>query len=71
MTATALKKELIKAIGNINDAGFLQAVYTIVNDRNQKKEYDLSEEQWAEIERRKKNTGAGKARRLPGQKLKR
>ncbi len=62
MTATTLKKELIKAIDNISDAGFLQAVYTIVNEKSREEEYDLSPEQWAEIERRRKNYISGKSK---------
>ena len=62
MTATALKKELIKAIDNINDAGFLQAVYTIVNEKSHEHGHDLSAEQWTEIERRRKAYKSGKSK---------
>ena len=62
MTATALKRELAKAIDNINDAGFLQAIYTIVNQKNHEQEYELSPEQWTEIERRRNNYKNGKSK---------
>ena len=62
MTATTLKKEQIKAIDNISDAGFLQAVYIIVNEKSREEEYALSPEQWAEIERRRKNYKNGKSK---------
>jgi hypothetical protein len=62
MTTTALKKELIKAIGNIDDNSFLEAVYTIVNEKNLEQRYELSPEQWKEIERRQKVHKAGKSK---------
>jgi hypothetical protein len=62
MTATTLKKELVKAIDSINDAGFLQAVYTIVNQKKHKEEYDLSPGQWTEIEGRRRNYKNGESK---------
>jgi hypothetical protein len=62
MTTTALKKELIKAIGNSDDASFLQAVYTLVNEKSQEQRYALNPDQWKEIERRQKEYKAGKSK---------
>jgi hypothetical protein len=60
MTATALKKELHKAIDNIDDKTFLQAVYTIVNEK--KNQFDLSPQEWKEVELAQKLHKAGKTK---------
>ncbi|HEV7230617.1 MAG TPA: hypothetical protein VGO45_04770 [Bacteroidia bacterium] len=60
MTTTALKKELHKAIDSIDDATFLQAVYTIVNEK--KLQFDLSADEWKEIELAQKHHKAGKSK---------
>jgi microsomal dipeptidase-like Zn-dependent dipeptidase len=60
MTANTLKKELHKAIDHIEDASFLKAVYTIVNEK--KFEYDLSPDQWQDVERIQKLHKNGKSR---------
>ena len=59
MTATALKKELHKAIDIIEDESFLKAVYTIMNEKIY--DYDLTSEQWTEIEKRRKLYKSGKS----------
>lgn len=43
MTATALKKEIVKAIDTIEDENFLQAIYTIINNRNPTYDFELSD----------------------------
>ena len=70
MTATALKKELYKAISNIEDGPFLQAVYTIINDKRREQEYDLSPEQWTEIEHVQKEHKAGKSKNYSWEEVK-
>jgi len=60
MTTTALKKELHKAIDGIDDATFLQAVYTIINEK--KFQFDLSPGEWKEIERIQKLHKSGKSK---------
>jgi len=60
MTTTALKKELHKAIDDIDDESFLRAVYTIVNEK--KSQFDLSEEEWKEVELAQKLHKAGKSK---------
>ncbi len=60
--SNSIKKELIKAIDSIYDANFLQAVYTIVNEKSREDEYELSAEQWSEIENRRKDYKGGKSK---------
>lgn len=62
MTTATLKKNLHKAIDIIKDESFLQAVYTIVNEKTQEYESNLSPEQWAEIDHRVKLHKAGKSK---------
>ena len=62
MTTTTLKKHLHKAIDIIKDEDFLQAVYTIVNEKTHEYEPRLSPEQWAEIDHRVKLHKAGKSK---------
>ena len=59
MTATALKKEMHKAIDSIEDADFLQAIYILLNTKRTDY-YELTEAQWKEIERRQKLYKSGK-----------
>ena len=63
MTTPTLRKELHKAIDTIADSKFLEAVYTIINEKTQEEEYSLSPEQWKEIDHRVKlhNTGKSKS----------
>ena len=60
MTTTTLKKEIHKAIDNIDDDTFLQAVYTIVNEK--KFQFDLSAAEWKEVELAQKQHKAGKSK---------
>ncbi len=62
MTATTLKKELHKAIDNIEDESFLQAVYTIINKQSAEYEYNLNPKEWAEIEGIQKQHKSGKSK---------
>lgn len=62
MTTATLKKNLHKAIDSIKDESFLQAVYTIVNEKTQEYDPNLSPEQWAEIDHRVKLHKAGKSK---------
>ena len=60
MTTTTLKSELHKAIDNIDDAVFLQAVFTIINEK--KVQFDLNTEEWKELERVQKDHKSGKSK---------
>lgn len=62
MTATALKKELHKAIDTISDSKFLEAVYTIINEKTREEEYGLTADQWKEIDHRVKLHKTGKSK---------
>lgn len=62
MSARTLKQNLHKAIDSIKDESFLQAVSTIVNEKTHEYEYDLSPEQWAEIDHRVRLHKAGKSK---------
>jgi hypothetical protein len=64
MTKTALKKELHKAIDNIDDNSILEAVYTILNSRASSSSFELSDEDWRIIEERKSLYEAGKLKTL-------
>ncbi len=44
MTTSALKKEIIKTIDTIEDENFLQAIYTIINNRNPQYDFELSDD---------------------------
>ena len=62
MTTTVLKKEMHQAIDVIEDAGFLKAVHTILNEKKDEYDHDLSPDQWEEIDRRIKLHKAGKSK---------
>jgi hypothetical protein len=62
MTQTALKKELHKAIDNIDDESILKAVYTILNSRTTYSSFQLSDEDIRIIEERKASYKAGKSK---------
>ena len=62
MTASALKKEINKAISNLDDEQFLQAIYTILNNRLNKEEYVFSKEEKEELDKRKTNYKLGKTK---------
>ncbi|MBI2269068.1 MAG: hypothetical protein HYU69_01790 [Bacteroidetes bacterium] len=50
MTRIALKKQLYKAIDNIEDTSFLKAVYNILNDKIRDRAYEFTDEQKAELD---------------------
>ena len=60
MTTNILKAELKKAITDINDKSFLEALYTIINNRVKPFEYELSDEDIKIIEDRQKAYKTGK-----------
>ena len=62
MTTATVKKELHKAIENIDDTSFLKAVFKIVNEKSKAIDYELSDEQWQEIERRRELHKTGKSK---------
>jgi len=64
MTQTALKKQIHKAIDNIDDDKILEAIYTILNSRGYGAVYELSDEDVRIIEERKASYKAGKSKML-------
>jgi hypothetical protein len=68
MTTAALKKELHKAIDDISDEAFLQAVYTIINEK--KFQFDLSPEEWKEVELVQKQHKSGKSKSYSWEEVK-
>ncbi len=44
MTTAALKKEITKVIDTIEDENFLQAIYTIINNRNPRYDFELNDD---------------------------
>jgi len=64
MTTLLIKKKLTKAINEIDDPGFLQALHTIVNSKKEEEAlYQLSAAQKKELDRREAlhKSGAGKS----------
>ncbi len=70
MTQTALKKELHKAIDNIDDESILEAVYTILNSRTTYSSFQLTDEDIRIIEDRKASYKAGKSKMLTPKEVK-
>ena len=63
MTTTLLKKKLNKAINEIDDTQFLEALHTIVSSKQEEELiYELSTEQKKELDKRKANHLSGKSR---------
>lgn len=55
MTTTLLKKQINELIGDINDKDFLQAVYTIVSNKADEVNPELSPDLKNELDQRKEN----------------
>jgi hypothetical protein len=62
MTTTALKKEIVKAIDTIEDENFLQAIYTIINNRNPRYDFELSNEDMRILREREVAYKSGKTK---------
>lgn len=60
MTTNILKVELNKAIAKIDDKSFLEALYTIVHNKVEPFEYELTNEDVKIIEARQSEFKAGK-----------
>ena len=60
MTTTLIKKKLTKAINEIDDTDFLQALHTIVSSKKEEKfAYQLSAAQKKELDKRQANHKSG------------
>lgn len=64
MTQTVLKKQIHKAIDDIDDDKILEAIYTILNSRGYGSAYRLSDEDLSIVEERKASYKAGKSKML-------
>ena len=62
MTTKSLKKELHNAIDVIDDSSFLKAIYTLLNEKSKEYDFDLSEKQKEELNRRVKAHKEGKSK---------
>ncbi len=60
MKAIAIKKEMHHAIDIIEDKDFLKAIYVLLNDKSKEYDYDLTDEDKAELDDLKKQNKAGK-----------
>lgn len=70
MSQTALKKEIHKAIDNIDDDQLLEAIYTILNSRAYNSSFELTDEDIRVIEERRSAYKAGKTRMLSPSEVK-
>jgi hypothetical protein len=63
MTTSALRKKLHEKIDSIDDNAVLEAIYTILNQKQKNnKNYSLSSSQLEELERRNELHDSGKAK---------
>lgn len=61
MTTSLLKKKLTKAIDNIDDADFLQALHTIVSSKTEET-FELTVAQKKELDKRMADHKAGRSK---------
>ena len=63
MTTTLIKKELTKAINEIDDSDFLKALHTIVNSKKEEEAiHQLSPAQQKELDRRRVRHKSGQSK---------
>lgn len=63
MTTILIKRKLTKAINEIDDSDFLEALHTIVNSKKEEeKTYQLSPEQKKELDRRQTRHKSGQSK---------
>lgn len=70
MSTTILKKQVTQIIGDINDKDFLQAVNTIVSNKTDEINPELSPEMKAELNLRKENHKKGNSKSYTWQSVK-
>ncbi len=70
MTTSILKKQISQIIGDINDKDFLHAVHTIVSNKADEINYELSPEMKAELDLRKENHKKGISKSYSWQSVK-
>jgi hypothetical protein len=62
MKSNTLKKEMVKAIENIDDQKFLEAVYLILNEKSRELRFELSESEKKELDKLDKLHKKGKSK---------
>ncbi len=71
MTTTLIKKKLTKAINEIDDSDFLQALHTIVNSKKEEESaYQLSSAQKKELDKRLASHKSGQSKSYSWAKVK-
>ena len=59
MTTTILKRNITDELNKIQDENFLKAVYTIVANKADESEYELTDFQRSELDKRRENHKKG------------
>jgi len=70
MTTSVLKRKLTRAINDIDDPEFLQALHTIVLSKNEEIIYHLTPAQKKELDRRRSNHLSGKSKSYTWEEVK-
>ncbi len=70
MTTTLLKQNITKAVKDINDKDFLEAVYTIVSNKAEETAFELTTEMKNELDSRKARHKNGTSKSYTWQNVK-
>ena len=70
MTTILLKQHIAKAVNNINDKGFLEAVYTIVSNKVEETDFELTAVMKSELDARKEKHKKGLSKSYTWQNVK-
>ncbi|MEO7766175.1 MAG: hypothetical protein ABIS01_02070 [Ferruginibacter sp.] len=70
MTTTLLKQQIAKAVNEIEDKDFLEAVYTIVSNKAEAADFELSSEMKGELDARKERHKNGASKSYTWQNVK-
>jgi hypothetical protein len=62
MSASALKKDIYRAVDNIDDENFLKVVYLLLNEKSKEFEYEFSAAEKKELDNLHKLHKAGKSK---------
>ncbi len=70
MTTTLLKQHIAKAVNDINDKDFLEAVYTIVSNKAEETDFELTTVMKSELDARKERHKNGSSKSYTWQNVK-
>jgi hypothetical protein len=70
MTTTLLKQNIAKAVNDINDKDFLEAVYTIVYHKAEETDFELTAAMKNELDVRKERHKSGSSKSFTWQNVK-